>query len=359
MGQSGAAVYWEDDRNDWSNPALLAYEQGIRYSRARFQLLPDLANDVFFTADHVAAGACGVGVSITGKPFSSLGGYQLDYGVSYATNENGDIIGTFHSYENVRQIGVGLSPIKLYDSLRRQAGLEPSALGRYVDLSVGHSWKTDLVDLAPVDVVLAIPARGQFDERDRGALLRVVPVGAREEGAPGVRVEVAGAFSERNYADTHVLFNGGELFATTEERLVAAAERMIVPLPVRSGGLWNVLTPSIGISGIWEQARYYVGGYRVSWDPVTRTGQEIDLLGVISLRHGYVNDPNGEVHNHTWGIGARLQYRGIGGVRYDWAEVPQSAGFDQHVQRHGITVFFDPFRLGQALGGDSGPVAQR
>ena len=76
----------------------------------------------------------------------------------------------------------------------------------------------------------------------------------------------------------------------------------------------------------------------------TRTGQEISILGLVSLRHGFYGDFDGE----TWGYSVGLQYRGMAGVRYDWAEVPESPGLSD-LHRQGITAFFDPYRLYRAV----------
>ena len=62
MGRAGVAVFWDQDPEDWANPALLGSLRGIRYSYGRTQLVPDLAEDVYFTTQRIAVGFGG-GVS--------------------------------------------------------------------------------------------------------------------------------------------------------------------------------------------------------------------------------------------------------------------------------------------------------
>src|SRR5262249_15270865 len=95
MGRSSNAVFWGDVSNYWGNPALLAFRKGLGYEWGTTQLVPDLADDVFFTTKRLTVGYWGLGVLIAGRPFTNVGGQRLDYGVSYATEVDGNVIGTF------------------------------------------------------------------------------------------------------------------------------------------------------------------------------------------------------------------------------------------------------------------------
>lgn len=362
MGRTGVAVFWHEDLNDWSNPALLGYQKGIRYSRGKTQLVPGLAEDVFFTSDRFAVGAWGVGVSMAGKPISGLGQLYLDYGESEATDEEGNIVGTFNSFEEIHQVGVGVSVIRFLESVARATGGDPNALSRYGDLSIGHAWKSVVVDLAPASVTLDAQAgRGESKQRDRGALLRITPIGAVGfHRAGGVKLDLAGGFSQRNYDEATISYiDEDQSDPIVEERLVGASARLSIRLAeVDASGIWDFLTPVVSAAGAWEEARYYWGGDRLGGSVIKRTGQEISLLGLVSLRHGFVEDQTGDIVDDTYGFGVGLQYRGILGARYDWAEVPQASFLDK-VEREGFTIWFDPYRLVRAAGESEGRVADR
>jgi hypothetical protein len=336
MGGATVAAFWTD-LNEWSNPALLGYQRGFRYSYGRAQLIPDLADDVILTSHRFAIGAYGVGISIAGKPIDGFGGTKLDYGENVVTDDEGNVIGTYHPYEKIRQFGLGVNLLEMLESLVGATGSDVSSLSRHLDISLGHSWKDVLVDLGPT-------GRGDTTEKDWGALARLTPIGARAS-AP-VTVALSAALSRRNYDDSRIVYVGqSESDPVVEQRLVGGAAHIGFNLPVGPGGVWDVLTPSIGIGATWQEARYYEGGIRLGDGVERRTGQEINFLGIVSGRHGYVDDDAGGIHNDTWGVSAGLQYRGIFGVRYDWAQVPQSEFLDQEVERRGVTAFFDPFRL--------------
>jgi hypothetical protein len=296
-------------------------------------------------------GACGLGVSIVGKPVDGLGKLKLDYGVSEATDTEGNVVGTFRSFEEVRQVGVGMNVIQFLENVVPARGGERQHLSRYADLSLGHTWKSIVVDLAPASVTLdGLSGRGETREKDRGALLRITPIGAVgpfADGSGRVKLDVSGAFSQRNYGDETISFiDTDNADPITEERLVGAATRLSFHLNAPSGGIWDVLSPEVSAGGVWEEARYYDGGNRAG-GTVHRTGQELNLLGLVSLRHGFIDEPGSDIQDDTWGYSVGLQYRGIVGARYDWAEMPQSSRL-QRIHREGFTIHFDPYRLYQA-----------
>ena len=337
-GMAGATVaaFWTD-LNEWSNPALLGYQRGFRYSYSRAQLIPDLADNVFLTSHRLAIGTHGVGISIAGKPIDGFGGTELDYGVNVVTDDEGNVIGTYRPSEEIRQFGLGVNVLEMLESLVGATGSDVSSLSRHLDISLGHSWKQVLVDLGPT-------VRGDANEKDWGALARLTPIGSRPSSR--VRVALSAALSRRNYEDSRIVYvDTIESDPIVEQRLVGGAAHIAFNLPVGRGGVWDILTPSIGIGASWQEARYYDGGVRLGDSIERRSGQEINFMGIVSGRHGYVDDDAGGIHNDTWGVSAGLQYRGIFGVRYDWAQVPQAEFLDQEVERRGITAFFDPFRL--------------
>ncbi len=252
----------------------------------------------------------------------------------------------------MRQLGVGISVFQALESFIGANGGNAPNISRYVDLSVGHAWKDIVVDFAPGFIgVGGTSARANTTEKDRGALLRVTPYGSNRKGAERgspVRLDLAGAFSQRNYGRQELVYiNVSQSDPIIEDRRVGAAARVTLRLPTSSDGVWRVLTPEIGLGAAWEQSRFYDGDVRVGSRAINRTGQEITILGLVSLRHGFVDDPSGWIQDDSWGVGAALQYRGMFGARYDWAQIPQ-ASFLQEVKRHGFSVFIDPYRMWQA-----------
>ncbi len=359
MGRAGVSVFWGDHPNGWANPALLGYHDGVRFVYGRTQLVPDLSDHVFFTTKEIMIGGGGLGLRMSGKPIEALGSLRLDYGRSVATDVDGNVIAVFDSYEEIHDLAIGINLLEAVETIQRLRGGEPSRLSRKVDLSIGHAWKRVTVDLFPASIFLGVAAGGEANERDRGALLRVTPLDQFPEGGlAGVsggglrwKIDAAYGFSQRNFAkdDASVDWVG----TIAEERLRGGSVRVTLRLPGEtSGGIWDFLEPAIAFGATMESAKYYTKYFQDEDEsggiPSSRSGQEITLFDAISLRHGYFRSDDGIIDDDTFGVGARLRYKKMIGVSYDYAKVPQSV-FLENVKRHGVTAFVDPLLLWKAL----------
>src|SRR5690349_2341747 len=176
MGHSSNAVFWGEGANDWSNPALLAFRSGIQYEWGRTQLVPDLANNVFFTTKRITLGRWGAGILVAGRPVDGIGGNRLDYGESFATDVDGNVIGSFRSYEDTHTFGAGANILEVTQHLFQAGGSRLPDLSRYGDVAVGWSEKRTHVFLAPSFPGTGQPEiHGDVTTHDSGILARVTP----------------------------------------------------------------------------------------------------------------------------------------------------------------------------------------
>src|SRR3989441_4335543 len=146
MGRAFVAVA-NDANAVWWNPGALAFTTGHDVSSMYAKLVPDLADDVFFSytsyAQHVE-GWGGIGFSL---------GY-LSYGKSIATDQDGNELGTFTSYEVAPTLAYGTELMK--------------------DMGFGVALKLVRVDLAPANVTLDQKAgRGTTFAADIGGLYKL------------------------------------------------------------------------------------------------------------------------------------------------------------------------------------------
>ncbi len=356
MGRAAVAVFWGDDPEDWANPSLLSQRRGVHFEWGRTRLVPDLAPDVHFTSTRLTAGAYGVGISIVGKPWVDVGEDYLDYGKSVATDVDGNIVGTFTSYEEIRSIGFGVSLTTLFENLARATGGDPPRLSRAVDVSVGHAWKTVYVSFAPASVTLD-HRRGAGEARtgDTGILARVTPRNTLDadglaDAGWGSRVDLSGGWSFLNDDGATISYiDVAQADPIIRDSRLGLGARLLLDHAPEGERTWRseLTSPLPSFGATWERSRY-------SWrsrqyeGSVNRWGAEVVFANVVSLRGGYVHDPTGTIEDFTWGFGAGFTYRGAFGVRYDFASVPQSKYLDR-VTRHGVTAFVDPLRLWTGL----------
>jgi len=278
MGRAFAAVT-NDANAVWWNPGALAFTTGHDASSMYTKLVPDLAPDVFFSytsyAQHVE-GWGGIGFSL---------GY-LSYGQSIATDQEGNEIGTFTSYEVAPTLAYGTELMK--------------------DMGFGIALKLVRVDLAPADKTQDQKAgRGTTFAADIGGLYKL----PKWKSAIGVNVQNLGpniAYIDQDQSDP--LGRNVKLgvavtpFETEAYRVLVAAD---VNKSLLSHGAW-----------------------------IENAGGEFEFNRLLSLRAGYIYDPRGTVRDFTYGLGLNFH-----NVRVDYASVPQSE-FLNRVNRFSASYHF-------------------
>jgi hypothetical protein len=345
MGGAGAAVFWSAEPNYWANPALLGYYHGVRYQYGRSQLVPGLATDVVLTSNRVTLAACGVGVE--------LGGTKLDYGTGTIVDQNGNPLGRFHSHEEVHAVATGVSLAGLVRSIA--PGSPAAGWSRNFDLAVGVAQKDVDIVLAP----FAGTASASGHPCDVGVLARGgLDLGALVGAAVPVRIDVGLGASVLNFNDVEFTFMRGDAsYPPSRMRRLGGTARLAIGLPAawsRTAGpgfptaFLQGLDPLVSVGAACDAEHVQAGSSSAGAYDVDHAGAELTVLNVLSARVGHVTDRVGEIEGATWGFGVGLPIAGVGGVRYDYGEYPQSSDLP-HVTRHTASVFLDPVAMWRLL----------
>jgi hypothetical protein len=373
MGGSSGSVFWGDGPNSWSNPALLGYRKGVAYEWGRTQLVPDLAEDVFFTTKRLSIGGWGLGIMMAGKPVDKVGGLRLDYGESFATDPDGNIIGTFTSYEETHSISAGANLLEFAGHALAAGGLEAPAMSRFGDVSIGWGEKRTHVFLAPADLTLdRLAGEAYVTTHDSGVLVRLTPYNSIDYAGflPGLdrligsRVDFSYAGSTQNYNHatiTYVDQSQTDPIARIQRKGWAAHLALDVPARThreaesgKLGWLLGCVTPLISVGTTHDKAVPLI------WDPaagahragtrVEHSGWEVTIANIYSFRGGKIDDPAGTVQGKTTGWGIALHVKDAVGFSYDRATFPQSI-YLKHVHRKAAAFYFDPVRAWGLLRG--------
>jgi long-subunit fatty acid transport protein len=281
MGRAFAAIA-NDANAVWWNPGGMAFARGHDASFMYTQLVPDLAEDVNYSylayVQHVE-GWGGIGGSV---------GY-LSYGKSLATDEFGNDIGEFTSYEIAPTIAYGTEIVS--------------------NFGVGVALKLVRVDLAPAFVSLDGRAgRGTTFAADIGGLVKAPGI----KSSFGAVIQNLGpniAYIDEDQSDplgrNLKVGLGYSPFETEVHRVLVAADanRFLLPGRTLAVDVWSV-------------------------------GAEYEFNRLLALRVGYISDPRGTIEDMTFGLG--LGYRGF---RFDYASVPQSE-FLERVNRFSASYHF-------------------
>jgi long-subunit fatty acid transport protein len=263
MGRAFVAV--ADDANAiWWNPGALAFTTGHDLSTMYTKLVPDLADDVFFSytsyVQHVE-GWGGLGFSL---------GY-LSYGKSTATDTEGNVLRDFSSYELAPTLAYGTELMK--------------------GMGFGVALKFVRVDLAPADATQdRAKGAGSTFAADMGALYKL----------PQWKTSLG--FVLQNLGP-----NISYIDADQSDPLGRGAKLGAAVIPFENE-MYRVLVTADVNKSLLPHGAWIEDG-----------GAEFEFNRLLALRAGYVYDPRGTIKDMTYGLG--LNYHG---VRIDYASVPQS-----------------------------------
>jgi len=338
MGGATTGVGWGEP-GPWGNPASLARTRGIAWLAGNTKLVPELA-DVTFESQRLLLGGAGLGFSLMGQPVSGVGRTRLEI-----KDEGTDAFGNPTSYDSYQQIegwGVGLSPVQLLDAIRLQRDRDASSWSQRGDVSFGYQRKETEIQVVPGVV-------GRADNVDWGVQgqFAVLP-GDRE--ARQARLEIGAGYAVLN-SDTDSQFDLPGFGSDPSTKMERAGVSLHASLPLTGAGddgagpwgWWFATVPrALDLGVAYDRESRTVGASSDASD-VDHLGFEVSVMGVLTGRMGYVNDPDGEVQDMSFGFGVHLPVGPWASLGYDWASVPVASGSGlDPTKRHGLAVWLHP-----------------
>lgn len=341
LGGAGAAVFWGRDPSDWANPALLGYHDGLLFHVGDTQLVPDLADDVYFRTRRFTLGFWGLGFAAGGNP---VGQIRLEMGEQFVTDSGGNQVGTVEPFQDIEAWGVGFSLSAFLTGLTDFVGWSIPWV-RLADVAVGYSERRIREDLAPGVDIDPQPVEGRGVSEDIGWLVRLTPIDTLDPVTArlfpdrlqdlGVRLDFAYGSAVQGDNDGVMDFGGGvaDPLAHVERtgfafRLGVGQARYLEQTPLAGIAEW--LTPLVAFgyaSDTVEESVLLDGVREVEAEP-EHSGFEVTLLGVLTMRRGTWEDQADSISGDTSGWSVGLNAPGIGGFRYDRASRPQATGLD-------------------------------
>lgn len=279
MGRANVALS-NDATSNWWNPAALAAVDQRVFSLMHTQLVPDLADDVYYEylgyTQHVE-GWGGVGAALI----------FLTYGKSIATDEQGNERGTFSSYELSPSLSLGTEIAK--------------------GLSAGITLKYVYVSLAPKEFTLDGQAgTGDTFAADLGALYDF----------PGLPVRLG----------LNVQNLGPDISFIDEDQSDPIGRNLkfgVGVKPFESGQFRVLMEGDLNKSLVYSDEK-----------PIWNAGVEIAYSTYAALRGGYIHDKDGDIVDATFGFGIQ-----VGTLAFDYAGVPQAEGLAR-VNKFSLTYRF-------------------
>ena len=277
LGQSYVAVADDATAIYW-NPGGLGFLEGTQFSLTHSQLIPMLADDVYFETVNITHHVPDIGTV-------GLNVIYLTYGKWTATGTGGEVLGEFSSYEFA--IG-GYYGFSLNDAT-----------------AIGVGLKVSRVYLAPATALTAEGAGWSF-AADFGVLGRLgkrftygvalqnlgpdMSFVSKDESAPLPRTVRAGI--------------GITPFEETESYSFLVSLEFTKAL--------------IGLDDIFTRGEFS----EVNRDATINGGVEATVANFVAGRLGYIFDHDGKIEGFTWGFGIMAPIGG--GLDFDYASVPKA-----------------------------------
>jgi hypothetical protein len=284
MGRAFVALPTDGTAN-WWNPAALGLQQGRVFSLMHAKLVPDLADDVFY--EHLAyamhlPGWGGVGASLI----------YLGYGKSMATDEGGQELGEFTSYEISPQLSIGTELLP---------GIAAGLTLKYVYVNLAPSWATR-ENLA---------GTGDTFGADLAVLLRT------KELVPSFPVPVNVGVNVQNLGP-NIAYIDQDQSDPIPRNLKAGVGVQFLPNGLVALPGWVGL-----VSYDFNKSLVYS-----SEKPVHNAGAELSFNNFAAARVGYIYDKAGDIRDPTFGVGFEIPLESVIGskasIAVDYASVPQA-----------------------------------
>jgi opacity protein-like surface antigen len=293
MGESYVALA-EDATAAWWNAGGLAFVKGQNLALMHSQLVPDLANDVYYEF---------LGYTNELNDFGTIGLslVYLTYGKSVATDDAGLEKGTFSSWEASGMVSFAL-PLTEY-------------------LGVGMTGKFIYADLAPADLTLErLDGTGSSVALDAGVLWK----------APGFSF----------VKDRHLALGASLTNLGPDISFIDQEQSDPLPITLRVGFAYTAMADEVSnliLTADIEQSLVWIidSGTDRRRSEILHGGVEYTYIDLLAGRFGYIYDEDGDFSDATYGLG--FIYKGK--VALDYANVPQAETLDR-VHRWSIVVSF-------------------
>lgn len=287
MGESFVSIA-DDATAAWWNPGGLPFVANDNLALMHSQLVPDLANDVYYEY---------LGYTHEFKDFGTLSAalIYLTYGTSVATNVQGEQLGEFESWE--------------------ASGMLSFAIPVTENMGVGLTGKFIHADLAPADLTLEkLDGSGSTVAVDAGFLWRV-PSKKLRFGAALTNLGPDISFIDQEQSDPlPVTLRVG----TTFHPIKSDVNSLLFTFDLEQSLVWLIDSATDT-----RRSEIYHGGL------------EYTYINLLAGRIGYVYDQDGDFKDATYGLG--FIYKGK--VMLDYANVPQAQTLDR-VHRWSVAVTF-------------------
>jgi len=297
--QSGTAYIWGNNPlNSWSNPALLAYNNGLSWGWSRDPWLEDIVSSIYLNSSYLSYANNDLGILLPIINASAKFGTTIDYGEEKAYDAQGYLVDTFHSYETCSRFAVAKKLFHLNflhnsgnsDLFTLSGGYDFRYITSNLPLFVADSLDRDIVH----GTMHGIGFLGHFTHdhwiNNSKSLLKI-------ELASGIYL--MNLFkNEMHYKSGDYPLPYGTRLGFTGKVSYYFGTNSNISMPV------SFLQSNVSLCLLYDTAKY--ADNPSTWGQ----GYEFGLFETIFLRWGKHHDQSGQERN-TFGLGVKLNCSGV------------------------------------------------
>lgn len=325
---SGAADIWDTSPlGAWSNPAKLGYHNGFSFGYSDDPWFAEIFHDMYHRSSYISYGWKGIGVLLPAPSAKNKWGTVMSYGEQTQLDEDGNIIGTFESYDADTKYGFGINLVEFASNFIYNDFLK--SINSYGEFSFGYSYDDIYSALAPEGTgVSSYNTKGIGISKfsSYGYLLRLSPFNKRNVLGGFFTLDLVGSINNINPDKKKISYiNESQADYLPWGTHSAFAAKLTINKDIVINSelppvLDSIFSNLISIYYSYDDTQY--GEETASNPGEWGRGAEITFFDVFSIRKGRYSDTAGEVVGDTSGYGINLNYNDIFQFQYNNAKFP-------------------------------------
>jgi len=298
--ESGTSYIWGNNPlNSWSNPALLAYSNGISWGWSHDPWLEGFVDGIYMNSSYVSYANQNFGLLLPMLNASTNWGTTLDYGESEIYDAEGHLIGHYRSREISTRFGIGCKIIKTILKNRF------SNLSDKMEISLGYDLRYIVSNIAPM-ILKTSPPDGTGFMHGIGFLGHIRPLHFIPHVNRAITLDITAGLYTMNVTknDLSCFDYTYPLLYGTRTGLAAKLSYDFVGDKLQSYMPLYGMKDKVSICFVYDTAKY--GNDPSSWGQ----GFEFGLFETLFLRWGK-HHSNSMQERNTFGFGVKLNFSSI------------------------------------------------
>ncbi|MCK4653466.1 MAG: hypothetical protein KAU01_03380 [Candidatus Cloacimonetes bacterium] len=325
---SGTANIWNTNPlSVWSNPAKLGYHNGFAYGYSHTPWFRDVFPDMYHQSSYISYGWNGIGILLPAPSAKNHWGTVMSYGEQERTDENGQVIGTFESWDADTKFALGMNTIEFMSNFLKNDFL--NKIQYFGEISVGFNYDIIHSQLVPEGTgVIPDSLTAIADARSKGIGLigRISPFNKMNSSGKFYRLDLTVGLYFLNPGKTEIYY----INETQKDPLPYGTksafsgklsfDMKLIP-PLANDDIISLFCKNI-FSVYYSQDNTQYGEKDETNPSVWGEGLELTFLDIFSYRKGQYIDREGEIVGNTIGYGFNLNYKDIIQFQYNKVKFP-------------------------------------